>query len=102
MGYEYIGRKKSKYKHDLARLANKGRIWQKKNDTDYRNRLTKYLREAKARYFDNEFCKSKGNIKGSWGVINKNVKSKARVNNVIIKENDVILSKKMCGCLISL
>ena len=26
MGYEYIGRKKSKYKHDLASLANKGRI----------------------------------------------------------------------------
>ena len=66
----------------------------KKKYTDYENRLTKDLREAKARYFDNEFYKNKANIKGTWGVMNKNVKSKARVNNVIIKEKDVILSKK--------
>ena len=48
------------------------------------------------------FARVKVILKGVGGVINKNVKSKARVNNVILKENDVILSKKMCGCLISL
>ena len=83
-----------KYKNDLARLSNKGRI-DAKTYKDYKNRLTKELREAKARYFDSEFYKNNGDIKGTWGIINKYVKSKARSRNVMIKENNVILSQQV-------
>ena len=82
-----------KHKHYLARLSDKGSI-NRSIYTDYKNRLTKDLREAKASYFANEFYKNKGYIKGTWEIINKNIKSKARFQNITIKENDVTLSKK--------
>ncbi|CAL4115926.1 unnamed protein product [Meganyctiphanes norvegica] len=82
-----------KYKNDLARLCDKGRI-DKETYTNYRNRLTTALREAKAEYYANEFSKNKGNIKGTWEVINKNIKNKTKFNNVVIKENDHILDQK--------
>ena len=52
------------------------------------------MREAKAIYSNNEFYKNKGDIKGTWAVINRNIKSKTKSRNVIIKENDVIVSQK--------
>ena len=85
-----------KHKHYLARLSDKGSI-NRSIYTDYKNRLTKDLREAKASYFANEFYKNKGDIKGTWEIINKNIKSKARFQNITIKENDVTLSKKNCA-----
>ena len=54
--------------------------------------MTKKL--SKAIYFNNEFYKNKGDIKGTWEVINRNIKRKAKSSNVIIKENDVIVNQK--------
>ena len=38
---------------------------------------------------------NKGDIKGTWEIINKNIKSKARIQNIIIKENNITLSQKI-------
>ena len=66
----------------------------KKTYTDYKNRLTKELREAKELYFNNEFNKNQGDIKGTWKVINKNIKCKAKSSKIMIKENNSIISQK--------
>ena len=81
------------YKHELAKLVDKGRI-DKKTYTDFRNRLTKDLREAKLKYYDTEFTKNSGNIKGTWKIINKNIKNQFKSKKLIIKENDIILNDK--------
>ena len=47
---------KIKRKHYLAKSANTGKI-DKKIYSDFRNNLTKELREAKAKYYNNEFSK---------------------------------------------
>ena len=82
-----------KYKHALARLFNKGRI-DKKSYTDFKNRLTKVLREAKTEYFANEFSKKEGDIKGTWQVINKSIKNRTKNKNIVIKENGHTVNKK--------
>ena len=82
-----------KYKNELARLCNKGRI-DKETYTNYRNRLNKVLRETKADYFSSEFSDNKGNIKGTWDVINKSIKINTKFKKLVIKENDKILDQK--------
>ena len=82
-----------KHKHNLARLADKGRI-DKKSYTDFKNKLTKDLREAKAKYYASEFTKNKGDIRGTWKIINKNIKNQVRSKKVVIKTNGVILDQK--------
>ena len=82
-----------KYKHALARLYNKGRI-DKKSYTNFKNRLTKVLREAKIEYFANEFSKKEGDIKGTWQVINKSIKNRTKNKNIVVKENEYIVNKK--------
>ena len=82
-----------KYKHQLARLYNKGRI-DKKSYTDFKNRLTKDLRQAKVNYYANEFSKKQGNIKGTWEVINKSIKNRTKSKNIVIKENGHVVGKK--------
>ena len=82
-----------KYKHALARLYNKGRI-DKTSYTDFKNKLTKVLRQAKIEYFANEFSKKEGDIKGTWQVINKSIKNRSKNKNVVIKENGHIVNKK--------
>ena len=84
---------KIKRKHNLSTLAKKGNI-DKKTYTDFKNDLTKELRIAKAKYYDNEFTKSKGDIRGTWKIINNNTKKKVRSQKVVIMENDVILEHK--------
>ena len=65
--------KQIKHKHNLAKMANKGRI-DKKIYTNFKNNLTKELRTAKATYYTNEFSKNNGDIRGTWRVINNNIK----------------------------
>ena len=71
---------KIKRKHYLAKSANTGKI-DKKIYSDFRNNLTKELREAKAKYYNNEFSKNKGDIRGTWKIINKNIKKKLNLIN---------------------
>ena len=66
----------------------------KKTYTDFKNNLTKELRTAKAKYYADEFTKSKGDIRGTWKIINNNIKKNVRSQNVVIMENDVILEHK--------
>ena len=56
-----------KRKHNLAGLAKKGKI-DKKTYTDFKNELTKELRQAKANYYENQFSKSK-DVKGTRKII---------------------------------
>ena len=85
--------KQIKHKHNLARMANKGRI-DKKSYTDFKNNLTKELRRAKATYYANEFSKNNGDIRGTWKVINNNIKNKVRSQKIHIMENDTTLDHK--------
>ena len=85
--------KRIKIKHNLARMANKGRT-DKKTYTDFKNQLTTQLRIAKANYYEEEFSKNTGDIRGTWKVINSNIKNKVKSKNVVIKENDTILDQK--------
>ena len=82
-----------KRKHNLAGLAKKGKI-DKKTYTDFKNELTKELRQAKANYYEGQFSKSIGDVKGTWKIINKNIKNQASSKKLIIKENGVILDQK--------
>ena len=56
---------KIKRKHNLSKLLKKGKI-DKKTYADFKNELTKELRQAKAIYYENEFSKNNGDIKGTW------------------------------------
>ena len=49
-------------RHNLGRLANKGRI-DKHIFKRFRNMVTMKLREAKSTYYSNKFSNSKGDIK---------------------------------------
>ena len=83
---------KIKRKHNLAKLSKKGKI-DKKTYSDFKNVLTKELRQAKAIYYENEFSKNKGDIKGTWKTINKNIKNQVSSHKVILKENGAIVDK---------
>ena len=36
--------------------------------------LTNEFRQAKAKYYENEFLNKQGDIKGTWKIINKNIR----------------------------
>ena len=84
---------KIKRKHYLAKSANTGKI-DKKIYSDFRNNLTKELREAKAKYYNSEFSKNKGDIRGTWKIINKNIKKEAKSHKLVIKDNDIVINQK--------
>ena len=84
---------KIKHKHYLARLAKIGNI-DNKIYSDFRNNLTKELREAKANYYNNEFSKNKGDIRGTWKIINKNIKKEVKSHKVVIKDNGIVVNQK--------
>ena len=44
----------------------------------------------------NQFSKSKGDVKGTWKIINKNIKNQVSYKKVIIKENGILLDQKRC------
>ena len=83
--------KRISIRHNLGRLANKGRI-DKKVYKDFRNALTKQLRDAKADYYNNEFDQCNGNIKKTWEIINKTIKKTSFSNNINIIEDGQIVS----------
>ena len=82
-----------KIRDRLAKLANKN-IIDRKTFTDFRNSLTKQLRDAKAQYFEDKFKETNGNTKGTWNIINKAIKpNKKTINNISIVENDISIDK---------
>ena len=65
--------KRLKIRDTLGRLAGKGRI-NRKIYTDFRNKVTKQLRELKNKYYNQEFENSNGSIKKTWNIINSSIK----------------------------
>ena len=88
---------KSKLKNKLAKLSRKGKI-PKKEYTDIKNVLTNELRQAKAQYYENDFFKKQGDIKGTWKIINKNIKNQVKSHEIIIEDNGLCLNKENVSC----
>ena len=82
-----------KIRDNLGRLASKGRL-DRKIYTDFRNKVTKQLRELKSLYYNQEFAKNNGNIKKTWDTINSSIKKKNIQNNVVLCENESMVEKK--------
>ena len=93
----YTMSEKIKRKHYLARLAKTGMIDQN-TYSDFRNNLTKELREAKSMYYTTEFSKNKGDIRGTWKIINNNIKKEVKSHKVVIKDNDNIVNQEDIPC----
>ena len=66
---------KIKKRDSLHKLASK-KIITRTEYTDYRNNLTKELREAKTKYFGDQFERNSNNIKKTWETINRVIRSK--------------------------
>ena len=64
-----------KIRDKLKNLANNKNI-SRKIYTDFRNKVTYQLRQAKAKYYDEKFEANAGNIKKTWEVINSVIKPK--------------------------
>ena len=54
--------------------------------------MTTQLRQAKAKYFDKEFDKCEGNVKKTWNIINKNIKTRSNNAKVDIREGDNLIN----------
>ena len=80
-----------KIRDKLGKLSSKGRI-DRKIYTQFRNMLTKQIRDAKAIYFNNQFDKCKNNIRKTWKIINSSTRKKINSNQTIICENDNVIN----------
>ena len=56
------------------------------------------MRQAKATHYENEFSNKQGDIKGTWQIINKNIKNQVRSHEIIIQDDGVRLDKKNVSC----
>ena len=83
--------KRLKIRDNLGRLAGKGRI-NRKTYTDFRNKVTKQLRELKNKYYNQEFENSKGSIKKTWDIINSSIKKRKISNKVILYDNESLVN----------
>ena len=79
--------KRLKIRDNLGNLASKGRI-NRRTYTDFRNKVTKQLRELKATYYNGEFESSKGSIKSTWDIINSCIKKKKLYQKVSLCDNE--------------
>ena len=60
----------------------------RKTYTDFRNKLTKQMVEAKAKYYEKEFKDNENNIKETWSLINSALKSKSKDSKVSICDDN--------------
>ena len=85
--------KRLKIRDNLGRLASKGRI-NRKTYTEFRNSVTKQLRELKVAYYNKEFENSHGSIKKTWDIINSSIKKRKIQNQVVLCNNDSIVKNE--------
>ena len=78
-------------RHNLGRLANKGRI-DKNIFKRFRNRVTIELRKAKLSYYSNRFNDCKGDMKKTWGTINERIRKRKLHNKISLIEEDNIIN----------
>ena len=71
----------------LKKLARKKKI-NKSVFTEFRNKLTKDLRQAKSRYFEEQLERSANNIKKTWEVINSIIRTKKAYPKVTLNDED--------------
>ena len=62
----------------MNKLANKKKI-DRTPYTEFRNKLTTELRQAKTKYYEEQFEMNTNNTKKTWEVINSVIKSKKRI-----------------------
>ena len=83
--------KKIKIRDNLCLLAKKGRV-DRQVYKDFRNLLNKELKNAKALYHSKKFQNSNGNIKKTWDIINKSIKSRNFRSKIVLVENQNIVN----------
>ena len=81
-----------KIKHNLGRLANKGRI-DRAIFKRFRNKVTNELKKAKLSYYSNKFSDYKGDMKKTWGTINERIRKRKLHNKISLIENDSIINE---------
>ena len=79
-----------KIKDNLNKLSINGRI-DRIVYTRFRNKVTSLIRQAKAKYFDQEFAKCRSNIRKTWKIINDTIRRKAKENYISLSVNDEII-----------
>ena len=77
----------------MFKLSSKGRI-DRNIYTQFRNLLTKQIRDAKATYFNNQFDKCKNDIRKTWKIINSNTRKKVKNGQTIICENENVIANE--------
>ena len=76
-----------KIRDKLYKLATRKRI-SMQIYKDYRNKLNKHIKNAKAKHFENEFKNTSNNIKKTWSTINSVIrKNKHNANIDIVEDN---------------
>ena len=78
---------KTKERDKLHKLAGKSETNWKKY-TDFRNRLTTEFRQAKAKYFEEQFERNANNVKKTWEVINSAIRSKRTFSKISLTDDD--------------
>ena len=76
-----------KIRDELHKLANKNRI-DRKIFTVFRNRITSQLRQAKTKYYEEQFKTNINNIKKTWDLINSVIKSKKNQSKVSLSDDN--------------
>ena len=79
-----------KIKDNLNKLSNLGRI-DRVVYTRFRNKITAQIRQAKAKFYDQEFVKCQSNIRKTWKIINNTIRRKIKETRVSLSENNDII-----------
>ena len=83
-----------KIRHNLGRLASKGRI-DNKVYKKFRNKVTFKLREAKKVFYSNKFINCKGDMKNTWGTINNAIKKQKLKSKIALLEDENIVDETL-------
>ena len=78
---------KIKERDKLHKLAGQ-KIINRKVYTDFRNQLTNEFRQAKTKYFQEQFERNSNNIKKTWEVINSVIRTKKAYPKVSLTDDD--------------
>ena len=83
--------KRIKIRERLGRLVRRGGI-DNEDFNRFRNQVTAQLRKAKAKYYESEFQKTEGDIKGTWKLINNSIKKQFKCKKISISDDDGIIN----------
>ena len=78
---------KTKERDRLHKLASK-KIIDRVVYTEFRNKLTKEFRQAKTKYFEEQFKRNANNVKKTWEIINSAIRSKKVYSKISLTDDD--------------